>query len=704
MNNSATNAAYGSAHYELTADLDLFNYGKNYDEGKGWKPIGDSSTIFKGNFNGNSKTITGLYINRPNQNYVGLFGYTWDSEFENLRVIDADITGKSCAGGIAGIIRGSSVIENCSVSGKITGAGSSVGGIAGNMEGSSTTIANCYSAAAVSGAKQAGGITGQINMGAVENSYFAGTVSGTSERVGGIAGNAYGTVKNCYSAGTVTGLTAVGGIAGRHTYGTVENCYSLAVVNGTDKVGGIVGYMQDVAPSAKSTVQNCAALNPSVAAAGTAGEVGRVAGLKDEGSTLTNNYAFSGLVGGGTAKTLNGLDGADMTIEQMLSNAFWTEDSNWNTTGGRTWNDSVWTFTEGQLPILSGLNGQSGAGGLYLTGRNIAYAHITLSPNSFTYNGTEQKPGAPSITVEFDNTCLVEGRDYTYAITSGDDTETGASAGTKAGTVTLTFTGKGNYKGTKEVTYTITPYSGGGTTTTPTAPSAVTPPTVSGNTATITVTPTVSGDGQAAVTVTAAQMDEVIAQAKAAAANSGDKPAVEIKVGDSGVANTLAATIPHSSIQTMADENIESLTVTSSLATLTFDSQALNTINDTVTGDITVTIAKVDIDALPEAVRQIAGNRPVYDFTVTGGDKTISDFNGTVTVAIPYTPAADEDINAIIVYYINDRGELDTVTNGRYDPERGMVVFTADHFSRYAVGYNKVNFKDVAVMPGMQRR
>jgi len=191
-------------------------------------------------------------------------------------------------------------------------------------------------------------------------------------------------------------------------------------------------------------------------------------------------------------------------------------------------------------------------------------------------------------------------------------------------------------------------------------------------------------------------MDEVIAQAKAAAANSGDKPAVEIKVGDSGVANTLAATIPHSSIQTMADENIESLTVTSSLATLTFDSQALNTINDTVTGDITVTIAKVDIDALPEAVRQIAGNRPVYDFTVTGGDKTISDFNGTVTVAIPYTPAADEDINAIIVYYINDRGELDTVTNGRYDPERGMVVFTADHFSRYAVGYNKVNFKDVA--------
>ncbi len=691
--------AESGKYYTLTADIDLSEYGKDYDGGKGWKPIGTSLKRFEGIFNGNSKTITGLYINRPGEGYVGLFGgYTWGSELKNLRVVDVDITGERFVGGIAGIINGNSRIENCSVSGKITGAGSSVGGIAGNMEGSSTTIANCYSAAAVSGAKQAGGITGRINMGTVENSYFAGTVSGTSDGVGGIAGYASGTVKNCYSTGTVTGPTAVGGIAGWHSYGTVENCYSLANVNGTDKVGGIVGHVEDytVGSTYYGKVQNCAALNPSVAAAGTAGEAGRVAGLKDEGSTLTNNYAFSGLVGGGTAKTLSGLDGADMTIEQMLSNAFWTEDSNWNTTGGRAWNDSVWTFTEGQLPILSGLNGQSGAGGLYLTGRNIAYAHITLSPNSFTYNGTEQKPGAPSITVEFDNTCLVEGRDYTYAITSGNDTETGASAGTKAGIVTLTFTGKGNYKGTKEVTYTITPYSGGGTTTTPTAPSAVTPPTVSGNTATITVTPTVSGDGQAAVTVTAAQMDEVIAQAKAAAANSGDKPAVEIKVGDSGVANTLAATIPHSSIQTMADENIESLTVTSSLATLTFDSQALNTINDTVTGDITVTIAKVDIDALPEAVRQIAGNRPVYDFTVTGGDKTISDFNGTVTVAIPYTPAADEDINAIIVYYINDRGELDTVTNGRYDPERGMVVFTADHFSRYAVGYNKVNFKDVA--------
>ncbi|MEA4892542.1 MAG: S-layer homology domain-containing protein, partial [Peptococcaceae bacterium] len=51
--------------------------------------------------------------------------------------------------------------------------------------------------------------------------------------------------------------------------------------------------------------------------------------------------------------------------------------------------------------------------------------------------------------------------------------------------------------------------------------------------------------------------------------------------------------------------------------------------------------------------------------------------------------------NAIVVYFINDRGELETVTSGRYDALTGTVVFTTGHFSQYAVGYNKINFADV---------
>lgn len=70
--------------------------------------------------------------------------------------------------------------------------------------------------------------------------------------------------------------------------------------------------------------------------------------------------------------------------------------------------------------------------------------------------------------------------------------------------------------------------------------------------------------------------------------------------------------------------------------------------------------------------------------------------DGTVAVSLPYTPAPGEDTNAIIVTYINADGNLEIVTNGRYDAASGAVVFTTDHFSKYAVGYNQINFANVS--------
>ena len=64
-------------------------------------------------------------------------------------------------------------------------------------------------------------------------------------------------------------------------------------------------------------------------------------------------------------------------------------------------------------------------------------------------------------------------------------------------------------------------------------------------------------------------------------------------------------------------------------------------------------------------------------------------------MSVPYTPKPGEDINAIVIYYINAEGQPETVTNCVDDPETGTVRFTTNHFSKYAVGYNKVNFKDV---------
>jgi hypothetical protein len=145
----------------------------------------------------------------------------------------------------------------------------------------------------------------------------------------------------------------------------------------------------------------------------------------------------------------------------------------------------------------------------------------------------------------------------------------------------------------------------------------------------------------------------------------------------------------------MASTGAESLTLSGGLGAVTLDAAALSTISGAAAGDITVSIARKDPDSLSAAVRQTVGERPVYDFGITDGEKSISQFNGTVTVAIPYAPAAGEDPDAIVIYFINDKGELETVTNGKYDARTGRVVFTTDHFSTYAVGYNKINFTDV---------
>jgi len=109
-----------------------------------------------------------------------------------------------------------------------------------------------------------------------------------------------------------------------------------------------------------------------------------------------------------------------------------------------------------------------------------------------------------------------------------------------------------------------------------------------------------------------------------------------------------------------------------------------------------ISAAKVDAVTLSEETKQLVRDRPVYNFSVISGDKTISQFGGNVSVLIPYTPKPGEDANAIVIYYINAEGKPEIVSNCVYDSATSIISFTTNHFSKYAVGYNKMNFKDVA--------
>jgi DNA repair exonuclease SbcCD nuclease subunit len=198
----------------------------------------------------------------------------------------------------------------------------------------------------------------------------------------------------------------------------------------------------------------------------------------------------------------------------------------------------------------------------------------------------------------------------------------------------------------------------------------------------------------AVATVTEKAVADAIAYAVAA---SGTAAAVEIKVAAPADAKTVELTIPQISIGAAAEGKIESLTIATPIAAITFDDKALKTIVGAAKADVTVSVSTVDTRtlSLPAALIEKIADRPVFDFTITSGNEKISNFKGGyATVVVPYTLKAEENANAIVVYYLNNNGNLETVM-GRFDAATGTVKMTLNHFSRFVIGYNKVAFADV---------
>lgn len=235
------------------------------------------------------------------------------------------------------------------------------------------------------------------------------------------------------------------------------------------------------------------------------------------------------------------------------------------------------------------------------------------------------------------------------------------------------------------------------------SPAIITETPQSGNTApsvTGTTTAEAKSDssGNAAATVTESQLTDAINKAVEAATQKGEntQAKVEIKVTAPADAKSVETSIPKASFDAVVDSETDALTVSTPVATITFENKTLDTISKEAAGDVKITASKVDTEALLEETKQMVGDRPVFNFSVTSGDKTISQFAGNVTVAVPYTAKVGEDPNAIVIYYINAEGKLETVSTCTYDPATGTIRFKTNHFSKYAVGYNKVSFTDVA--------
>ncbi|MDO5845244.1 MAG: InlB B-repeat-containing protein, partial [Methanocorpusculum sp.] len=338
VNNPGTK--YSALNYKLMNDIDLSSVcGADIgSSGISWTPIGTSESLkFEGNFNGGNHTISNLYINNPNSDYQGLFGYTENSEIKNIGLININVSGAQFVGGLVGFNKGDSddnKIENCYATGKVTGA-KNVGGLVGeNNEGKSIII----------------------------NSYADVTVKGTEssdDRIGGFVGNNYkGTIESCSAAGNVSGYENVGGFAGQNeNSGTIVNCSAAGNVTGNSNIGGLVGQNE------QGTVQNSVALNPSVTGDS---NVSRVVGYNKEG-TINYCYAWEGIL------NRDGNLFQDLT-PNLTSVDVWNKLSTFEAKG---FSSDIWvinlTNKKYLLPVLTNLDNTEGLDASHLIPLNISF-------------------------------------------------------------------------------------------------------------------------------------------------------------------------------------------------------------------------------------------------------------------------------------------------------------------------------------------
>jgi uncharacterized repeat protein (TIGR02543 family) len=396
--------------YVLMNDLDSTTAG--YTElasptangGKGWQPIGSLDVYFEqvdpftGTFDGQGYEIWDLFIDRPDENGVGLFGAVGGGGvIEDVGVMDADVTGTKFVGGLVGNNVGD--VSYCYASGSVIGSEGSydVGGLVGWNGGDMT---NCYATVAVTGGaggNWTGGLAGAVGgtyedtyyYGSVSDCYATGTVAGDSG-VGGLVGVVGGEgdtgsyVSDSYATGSVTGNDYAGGLVGVNWYATVINCYyTTGTVTGSyNGVGGLVGGAEGC------TVSDSYSTGSVIGSSGSSSVGGLVGGMND--SIVSNSYAAGTVTSGAGGEGSGGLVGR-MQINASVSNCYATGTVTGGTGGnftgglvGGQWNGCTVSdsYSTGSVSGDDHVGGLVGANGISTI--SDSYSTGSVSGNTWT--------------------------------------------------------------------------------------------------------------------------------------------------------------------------------------------------------------------------------------------------------------------------------------------------------------------------------
>lgn len=219
----------------------------------------------------------------------------------------------------------------------------------------------------------------------------------------------------------------------------------------------------------------------------------------------------------------------------------------------------------------------------------------------------------------------------------------------------------------------------------------------SGTTSTVTVSASTSVSGKImTATVSASNMEKAVKDVLALAEKNDTIPVVKISLSLGANIEGISVNLPTEALKALAAVSNAKLTIESSIATVTFDANALSDVLSQAGETFTLNAGKADMSDFTAAQLLGAGEGSVFDLNITSDGTAITNFSsGSATVTLPYTLKSGENASDIVVYYMADNGILDSQST-QYDAANRKATFTTTHFSIYVVDAAWANpFNDV---------
>lgn len=245
------NTGDGRFYALLQADISLNDTGDWENWGScapanAWTPIGSAERPFKGGFDGNNHSISGVYI-QSSADYQGFFGVvSFVTTVKNLNLEQSHISGNEYVGGICGSLSSLSLLDGCRNAATVEGV-KYIGGICGDLVAANAQIIDCRNEGVVKGTANVGGICG-LNNGSLHRCSNGGAVTGgiDSSGIGGLCGISYSEIAGGYNTAAVSGSNNTGGLCGVISgivskEATLNGGYNRGTVTGTCNGGAICG-------------------------------------------------------------------------------------------------------------------------------------------------------------------------------------------------------------------------------------------------------------------------------------------------------------------------------------------------------------------------------------------------------------------------------------------------------------------------------